>query len=343
MTSWKTNCVILFVLAATLFALGEKVDKPNSCKKVLAKKASSLSVEQIGDLLSKARYEVCVDEGKEVYHCPGGKTCCTPGDPASKCCPADHPLCINSEYCCKQGYPKLCGPYCCKEDSFCCNKETCCEYKGACCGAQCCPADAPCCKEGKTPTCCDKDTMGCCAGGYGCVSPCPSQFDAIGCELSSLSLDDELLEAPYALPKYIYRILRLEENPDKIVAKDPRAQRTVLSHVNCGSRPKYTSQFISTSASLDVAKKYKKKGEDKGLTGLRICKFEVDKLPTTCQIVDLTTDANRDRYLGNAVCKNFAKASEEVLLQCAGPIPCTVIDPPPKGDSKTFVDTKHEL
>ena len=137
--------------------------------------------------------------------------------------------------------------------------------------------------------------MGCCAGGYGCVPPCPSQFDAIGCQFSSLSLDDKRLEAPSALPDNLYRILRPDENPKGIIAKDPSAQKTVLSLANCGSRPKYASQFISTSASLDVAKYYKEKGEENGLTGLRICKFEVDKLPTTCLIVDLSTEENRDK------------------------------------------------
>ena len=161
--------------------------------------------------------------------------------------------------------------------------------------------------------------------------------------MSSPSLDDDLLDAPYALPDNIYRILRPDENPEGIIAKDPSAQKTVLSHVNCGSRPKYTSQFISTSASLDVAKYYKEKGEKNGLTGLRICKFEINKLSTKCQIVDLTAEENRDRYLGNAVCKNFAIASAEVLLRCAAPIPCKVIDPPLKRDRKKFVDTKRKV
>ena len=152
--------------------------------------------------------------------------------------------------------------------------------------------------------------------------------DAIGDQLSRLSLDDKPSEAPYALPTNVYRILRPDENPDGIVAKNPGTRRSVLSHVNCGSRSNYASQFISTSAFLDVAQDYKKKGEEKGLTGLRICEFEVDKLPQSCQIVDLTTEENRDKYLGNAVCKAYANASAEVLLQCSVPIPCTVIDPP---------------
>ena len=405
MGGWNlANCINLFVLTV-IFVSGEKVAKHNSCKKVLGQEASSLTVAQISNVSSKARYEVCADIFGVIFYCPGDEICCTPGDPFSKCCPADYPLCLpveNPEKCCPVGYPKLCGSYCCEVGSFCCNEKICCENEGACCGAQCCedgefccnglsccdsgdsccgvkccdvgefccnginccdsvgvccgaqccdvgefccngisccdsvdaccgaqccPEDASCCKQDGSSACCDKVTMGCCDG-YGCVPPCPSQFDAIGCQLSSLSLDDKLLEAPYGLPTNVYRLLRPDENPDGIVAKNPGAQKSVLSHVNCGSRPKYASQFISTSASLDVAKDYKKKGEEKGITGLRICEFEVDKLPQTCQIVDLTTEENRDKYLGNAVCKAYAKASAEVLLQCGVPIPCTVIDPP---------------
>ena len=77
-------------------------------------------------------------------------------------------------------------------------------------------------------------------------------IDAIGYQLSSLSLDDKPSEAPYALPTNVYRILRPDENPDGIVAKNPDTQKSFLSHVNCGSRPKYASQFISTSASIGV-------------------------------------------------------------------------------------------
>ena len=154
-------------------------------------------------------------------------------------------------------------------------------------------------------------------------------MDAIGYQLSSLSLDDKPSEAPYALPTIlptiVYRILRPDENPDGIVAKNPETQRSVLSHVNCGSRPNYASQFISSSASLEVAEYYKKKGEEKGLTGLRIGMIEVDKLPPTCQIIDLTNEENRDQYLRNAVCKVYATRSAEVLLRCSEPIPCTVI------------------
>ncbi|XP_020621807.1 uncharacterized protein LOC110059455 isoform X2 [Orbicella faveolata] len=368
MFAWRLRGIILVVLATSLFVSGHKVRRENGCKKALRKAASP----EKSDLhKSKVNFEVCFEVEGVTYYCPGDDRCCSPGNPESKCCPADHPLCLpeeDPEFCCPEGYPKLCGEYCCTASSFCCNEEnccldereccgeqcceaeekccggncceaglfccneeSCCQDEAACCGKNCCTGENSCCKENATETCCNKNTMGCCDG-YGCVSPCQSQFDAIGCQLSRFSLEEEeLLAEPLTLPENIYRILRPDENPEGIVAKNPAAQKTVLSHVNCGSRPQYASQFISTSASLDVAKYYMEKGKEKGLTGLRICQFEVDKLPQSCQIVDLTTEENRDKYLGNAVCKNFAKASAEVLLQCSLPASCTVFDPPPIG------------
>ena len=133
----------------------------------------------------------------------------------------------------------------------------------------------------------------------------------------------------YRVWKPLWRILRPDEDPKVgLVAKDPQACKTVISHVNCGSREGYKSQYISTTASYDVALRYKAKGEEKGLTGLRIAEIYLDELPETCklEIVDLTTEENLDKYLGNAVCKNFAKASREVLLTCNVPIPCHVVE-----------------
>ena len=395
MTCWKANYINLFVLAAVLFVSSEKVPKYPSYKKVLGKVANSLAVPQIRNVSSKTHFEVCAEEGEEIFYCPLDEICCTPGDPASRCCPAEYPLCLPKENpigCCPVGYPTLCGLYCCKEGTFCCNGMDCCDSIGACCGArccengefccngisccdsvgaccgvqccefgefccngisccdsvdaccgaQCCPEDAPCCRQDESSACCDKVTMACCDG-YGCVHPCPSQFDALGCQLTSLFLDNNRLETLYTSTKNVYRILRPDENPEGIVARDPVAEKNVLSHVNCGSRSNYASQFISTSASLDVAKDYKEKGEEKGLTGLRICEFEVDKLPQTCQIVDLTTEENRDKYLGNALSKTYAKVSAEILLQCDAPIPCTVIDPPTERETKKFADIPFEL
>lgn len=328
----KVACTILIALTTrqNIGVLGYEVIQDNGCHKVLLQ-APNHTLAEKGKLgSSKVGYEVCAEVGGTIYYCPGDTICCTPGDPESKCCPEDHPLCL-PEGCCPEGYPKVCGRYCCEEDSFCCNGENCCLYEEACCGEdQCCFEEAPCCDDGLFKTCCAKNILACCDG-FGCVNPCESQFDAIGCQLSDLSLSSGSVEGSVCtFGKRVFRILRPDEIPKVgIVATNPFATRTVLSHVNCGSRPMYTSQYISATASLDVAKYYKSVGEKKGLTGLRIAEINLDNLPERCtlEIVDLTTEENRDEYLGNAVCKNFAKASCEVLLKCDVPIPCTVIDP----------------
>ena len=239
-----------------------------------------------------------------------------------------------------------------------------------------------------------------CCDGYGCVDPCESPFEALGCHLGGLIFGGEEVEGreteiaegreteneregereneregsereneregsereneregsengngresseaeraeersegsreARAMGDKLYRIIRPDENPRAIVAKDPSARKTVLSHVNCGGRENYASQFISTSATLETSRRYKAKGEAKGLTGLRICEIDVNQLRTKCWIFDLTVEEYRRNFLGRAVmATNFAIASEEVLLQCNAPISCTVIDPPPRSN-----------
>lgn len=330
-TTWKVTCVLLFAVTISQTVLGVTVTE-DEVGKVKHHQGSNRALASEKGKISNVRYEVCAIIGDTIYYCPDDTICCTPGDPESRCCPEDHPLCIGL-FCCPDGYPKICGRYCCTPESVCCNGEYCCKTEQACCGGlQCCADETPCCKNAGKDSCCDKNTQACCDG-YGCVAPCESQFDAIGCQLTSLSLNSRqqkekelyLTELTGNGFQTLYRILRPDEDPIKgLVAKNPLAKKSVISHVNCGSRPNYKSQYISTTTSLDVAKYYKEKGEKKGLTGLRIA--QIDKLPSTCNVVDLTIEANRDKYLGNAVCKNFAKASMEVLLQCDVPVPCKVIE-----------------
>ena len=136
----------------------------------------------------------------------------------------------------------------------------------------------------------------------------------------------------YRFWKPLWRILRPDEDPKVgLVAKDPQACKEVLSHVNCGGRKGYKSQYISTTASYAAAQRYKAKGEEEGLTGLRIAEIDLDALPKHCELKrwDLTTEENRDKYLGNSDrIKNYARASCEVLLTCNMPIPCHVVDAP---------------
>ena len=295
-------------------------------------------------------YRHCNWWGCTTYFCKDG-VCCKPGSKDGSCCPNRTPVCVPGG-CCDKDFPKPCGEVCCKTDSFCCDEEVCCKDENSCCDQQCCIEDAPCCRHEDSKKCCSVETMACCDG-YGCVDPCESQFDAIGCQFSDdgeLSENGELPdngEGPNggelqlgpeesaaksrevrAIGDKLYRILRPNENPQAIVPKDITAEKTVLSHVNCGSRPRYASQYISTSASLDVARKYKQRGEEKGLTGLRICEFDVSYLiERACQFFDLTEADNRKLYLGRAVMANrFANASQEVLLVCPFPVQCTVIE-----------------
>ena len=122
----------------------------------------------------------------------------------------------------------------------------------------------------------------------------------------------------------IYRILRPNENCEAgLIAKDTTASKSVISHVNCGSRNNYASQYISFSSSAEVANYYRNKFNP----SLRIAIVNVSELPIGCQVFDLTSEAVRDEYLGNAVCKNFAAASCEVLLSCGTDrVPCTYSD-----------------
>ena len=112
-----------------------------------------------------------------------------------------------------------------------------------------------------------------------------------------------------------------------LIAKDPTASKSPLSHVNCGSKPGYQSQFLSFTTSLEVTDKYWAKAPP----GARIVKVELARIPPSpdCKTYDLTVPMNRQRFLGNAVlAKNFAASDCEVLLWCKSRVPCTTIRGP---------------
>lgn len=169
--------------------------------------------------------------------------------------------------------------------------------------------------------------MACCGDEYGCVAPCDCPFEAVGCYVEST---DSIIgvqappkvDCPNPLESgVVYRILREVENCNTgLLAKNPAAEKTVLSHVNCGSKNNYASQYISCSSSIEVVNYYKAKLSPEA----RVAVIDIKSLPTGCEIYDLTSEAERNKYLKNAVCKNFAKASCEVLLSCGtAPVPCT--------------------
>ena len=125
------------------------------------------------------------------------------------------------------------------------------------------------------------------------------------------------------MPETLHRVLRTNEDPNKT-----EPNKTVLSHVNCGSRPGYKSQFISTSATLAASRLYKQLAESKGESGLRICEFSIAAVERKCTIYDLTDEDVLNECLQNAVmARNFATKYKEVLLECKGrSISCTVVE-----------------
>ena len=307
--------ILLTVLCQTIIVNGATQENDQVNPASLSKESSKVEKE---DVPNHVGISICYEDFWHTYYCQSGYICCTPGSPTSKCCPETKPLCIDEKYCCARGYPKVCHEKsCCKSESYCCDDGNCCKDKKSCCGdQQCCVKDNSCCNTGPEKTCCNDDTQACCDGEYGCVEPCTSPFDAVGCFPTPSSEFEEMLLAILTVGRlgngpFLYRVLRPEENPNiGLIAKNRHAGKTVLSHVNCGSRKNYGSQFISTTASLEVALFWQTKTPK-----LKIAVIDRDLLPKDTTVIDLTVEANRDRYLGNAVCKNFAKASEEILLE----------------------------
>ena len=93
--------------------------------------------------------------------------------------------------------------------------------------------------------------MACCDGR--CGAPCPSQFDVVPCDEVSdknttiFTKEVDAMECPSRLQTgVLYRSLHPDESCDGrgLLAKDPTATKTVLSHVSCGSKTflNYTSQ-----------------------------------------------------------------------------------------------------
>ena len=165
--------------------------------------------------------------------------------------------------------------------------------------------------------CCNEETMACCGDGYGCATPCPSQFDAVPCdEVDTANLATTVnIDCPTPENGKLYRVTDPNQNcQGGLIAKDPTAKRTVSSHVGCGGRKNYKSQFISFSTSYDVVhdKYWPKKPQ-----GARLVEVDIKKLPSKCKIYDLTDPNIRQKYVGhNPWARNYAKSDCEVLLEC---------------------------
>ena len=110
--------------------------------------------------------------------------------------------------------------------------------------------------------------------------------------------------------KVIYRVTRPSElttMTGKIFPKNLNLQKTLDSHVGCGSKYGYQSQFISTTTSLAVAMKY----YNRSPAGAKIVEMkEEDVLANTENVFDLTTQEKRDELLNYQRAKGFAANSK---------------------------------
>ena len=121
----------------------------------------------------------------------------------------------------------------------------------------------------------------------------------------------------------LYRLLREDEQPKEegIIAQSPNANKSVQEHVNFGSN--FTSQFISTSASMSAVRAFASRRFSKGK---RIATINVDELTKLGDVyyVDLTIPDNRYKYRLEGRAFTVARKYTEVLI--LGDIPPTCIE-----------------
>ena len=123
MVAWKITFLILVVLATSQCVLGRKVARGNniSLKVVQQLHVPNPASAEKENLKSKLHDQVCakvcVGWFCITYYCQGNEVCCKLGDPKSKCCPADFPVCLpeaKPDICCPKTKPKKCGKQCCE-------------------------------------------------------------------------------------------------------------------------------------------------------------------------------------------------------------------------------------
>lgn len=114
-------------------------------------------------------------------------------------------------------------------------------------------------------------------------------------------------------PIYLFRVLRNDENPEfGLYPKDPNAKKTIQSHVLCGSRKGYASQYISTCAEISQAYYWAIMDDDKSLTK-RIAVIDTDVLRAmNIKMIDITND---NTYFTSKMAYNFANCYKEVLVE----------------------------
>ena len=141
----------------------------------------------------------------------------------------------------------------------------------------------------------------------------------------SLGLDDLNV-------RYVYRVLRPDEDPNEDIAcKAPHSNRSISEHIATGLRT--PSKFISTTSSLESAHKWLQTSDERtssryGNRRTTIIRIDVGLLKQRYpriadSAVDLTTHYNRNVFLEDERQMRFAGAYKEVLF--VGRIPSEAV------------------
>ena len=111
------------------------------------------------------------------------------------------------------------------------------------------------------------------------------------------------------IDRYIYRVLRDDEDPsDGLTAKDPTQTKSIQSHVGCGSRSGYQSQYISCTADYQAAVDWAR--------GRRRRIVQIDTHELMRQSIPIHNLSSADAsVLPGVTARNFARRYREVLVE----------------------------
>ncbi|MEV7969978.1 polymorphic toxin-type HINT domain-containing protein [Sphaerisporangium sp. NPDC088356] len=110
----------------------------------------------------------------------------------------------------------------------------------------------------------------------------------------------------------VYRVIRPDEDlAVGLKPKDPYGNVSIDEHVRVGSRPGFTSQFISTTRNRDIAESWAAR------SGNRLVEIDLDGVEGS--IIDLSTHEARLFYLLDWKGRGYAMKSEEVLIEGSVP------------------------
>ena len=125
--------------------------------------------------------------------------------------------------------------------------------------------------------------------------------------------------------EYLYRVLRNDEDTSNgIRAQNPNANKTIEEYVLNGSKYRYTSQYISTTASSHAAEDFARKGYNYVPGSRRIAVINTGRIGSSVEYTDLTDPNVLYEEIEDEKAHNFARKFEEVIIK--GVIPAESIE-----------------